>query len=60
MTSAKVLTVYRVSPRLLGVEAEDGTVAERSLKELHDGGHRLSGVVRSPDPWPTHRHVRTR
>jgi hypothetical protein len=49
-----------VSPRLLVVEAEDGTVAERSLKELHDGGHRLSGVVRSPDSWPAHRHVRTR
>jgi hypothetical protein len=27
------------------VEAEDGTVVELSLKELHDGGHRLSDVA---------------
>jgi hypothetical protein len=46
---AKMLAVYRVSPLLLVVEAEDGTVVERSLTELHDGGHRLSAVVRSPD-----------
>jgi hypothetical protein len=40
-----VLAVYRVSPLLLVVEAEDGTVVELSLKELHDGGHRLSAVA---------------
>jgi hypothetical protein len=42
MTIAKVLAVYRVSPSLLVVEAEDGTVVELSLKELHNGGHHLS------------------
>ena len=46
MKIAKVLAVYRVSPLLLVVEAEDGTVAELSLKELHDGGHRLSDAAR--------------
>ncbi|HEX2276916.1 MAG TPA: hypothetical protein VHN13_07265 [Candidatus Tectomicrobia bacterium] len=45
MTIAKVLAVYRVAPLLLVVEAEDGTVVELSLKELHKGGHRLSAVA---------------
>ena len=45
MTIAKVLAVYRVSPLLLVVEAEDGTVVELSLKDLQDGGHRLSAVA---------------
>jgi hypothetical protein len=42
MTIAKVLAVYRVSPPLLVVEAEDGTVLERSLTELKAGGYRFS------------------
>jgi len=45
MEIAKVLAVYRVSPLLLIVEAEDGAVVELSLKELQDGGHRLSAVA---------------
>jgi len=45
MDIAKVLAVYRMSPLLLVVEAEDGTVAELSLKELKDGSHRLSDVA---------------
>jgi hypothetical protein len=45
VTIAKVLAVYRVAPLLLVVEAEDGTVVELSLKELHEGGHRLSAVA---------------
>ena len=45
MTIAKVLAVYRVSPPLLVVEAEDGTVLELSLKEIEDGRHRLSDVA---------------
>ena len=45
MQMAKVLAVYRVSPLLLVMEAEDGTVVELSLKELHEGGHRLSAVA---------------
>ena len=42
MKIAKVLAVYRVSPPVLIVEAEDGTVLDLSLTELKDGGHRLS------------------
>ncbi len=42
MTIAKILAVYRVSPPLLVVEAEDGTVLERSLTELTAGGSRFS------------------
>jgi hypothetical protein len=42
MEIAKVLAVYRVSPPVLVVEAEDGTVLDLSLTELKDGGHRLS------------------
>ena len=42
MNIAKVLAVYRVSPLLLVMEAEDGTVVELSLKEIEDGGYRLS------------------
>ena len=45
MDIAKVLAVYCTSPLLLVVEAEDGTVAELSLKELNDGSHRLSDVA---------------
>jgi hypothetical protein len=45
MDIAKVLAVYRVSPLLLVVEIEDGTVVELSLKDLKDGGHRLSDVA---------------
>jgi hypothetical protein len=45
MKIAKVLAVYRVSPLLLVVEAEDGTVVELSLKEIEDGRHRLSDVA---------------
>ena len=46
MEITKVLAVYRLSPLLLVVEAEDGTVWELSLTELHDSGHRLSRVAR--------------
>jgi hypothetical protein len=42
MTIAKVLAVSRVSPPLLVVKAEDGTVLERSLPELTAGGYRCS------------------
>jgi hypothetical protein len=42
---AKVLAVYCVSPLLLVVEAEEGAVVELSLKELQNGGHRLSDVA---------------
>jgi hypothetical protein len=45
MQIAKVLAVYRVSPLLLVVEAEDGTVTELSLQELQEGGYRLSAVA---------------
>jgi hypothetical protein len=45
MDIAKVLAVYRVSPLLLVVEAENGTVVELSLKELKDGGYRLRDVA---------------
>jgi hypothetical protein len=45
MEIAKVMAVHRVSPLLLVVEAEDSTVVELSLKELHDGGHRLSAAA---------------
>ena len=45
MQIAKVLAVYRVSPLLLVVGAEDGTVVELSLKEIEDGRHRLSDVA---------------
>jgi hypothetical protein len=45
MDIAKVLAVYRMSPLLLVVEAEDGTVAELSLKDLNDGSHCLSDVA---------------
>jgi hypothetical protein len=45
MQITKVLAVYRISPLLLVVEAEDGTVVELSLKELTDGGHRVSDVA---------------
>jgi hypothetical protein len=45
MKIAKVLAVYRVSPVLLVVEVDDGTLAELSLKEIEDGAHRLSDVA---------------
>ena len=41
MDIVKVLAVYRVSPLLLVVEAEDGTVVDLPLTELKEGGHRL-------------------
>jgi hypothetical protein len=46
MEIVKVLAVYRLSPLLLVVETEDGTVAELSLTELREGGHRLSHTAR--------------
>ena len=46
MQIAKILAVYRLSPVLLVVEAEDGAVVELSLKALQDGGHRLSDLAR--------------
>ena len=45
MNIAKVLAVYRVSPVLLVVEAEDGAVVELSLKAIEDGAHRLSDAA---------------
>jgi hypothetical protein len=45
MEIIKVLAVYRVSPLLLVVEAEDGTVMDLSLTELKNTGHRLSDVA---------------
>jgi hypothetical protein len=41
MDIVKVLAVYRTSPLLLVVEAEDGTVVDLPLMELKEGGHRL-------------------
>jgi len=45
MNIAKVLAVYRMSPLLLVVEVEDGTVVELSLKAIEEGAHRLSDVA---------------
>ena len=45
MTIAKVLAVYRVSPLLLVVEAEDGTVAELSLRDIEERRHHLSDAA---------------
>jgi hypothetical protein len=45
MEIAKVLAVYRSAPLQLVMEAEGGTVVELSLKELTDGGHRVSDVA---------------
>ena len=45
MQIANVLAVYCVSPLLLVVEGEDGTVAELSLKDIEEGGHRLSDAA---------------
>jgi hypothetical protein len=56
----QVLTVYRVSPLLLVVAGDDSTVVERSLRELHEGGHRVRAVVRSPDDGLVRRHARAR
>jgi hypothetical protein len=41
MDIVKVLAVYRTSPLLLVVEAEDGTVVDLPLTELKKGGPRL-------------------
>jgi hypothetical protein len=41
MEITKVLAVYRVSPPLLVLETEDGTVLDLSFRELKDAGHRL-------------------
>ena len=45
MQMVKVLAVYRVSPLLFVMEAEDGTVVELSLKDIEEGGHRLSDAA---------------
>jgi hypothetical protein len=45
MTITKVLAVYRMSPLLLVMEAEDGTVVELSLQDIEDRRHRLSDVA---------------
>ena len=45
MQITKVLAVYRVSPLLLVVEAEDGTVVELSLKAIEEGAHCLSDAA---------------
>jgi hypothetical protein len=45
MDIVKVLAVYRVSPLILVVEAEDGTVRDLSLTVLKHAGHRLSEVA---------------
>jgi hypothetical protein len=45
MNIAKILAVYRMSPLLLVVEVEDGTVVELSIKAIEDGVHRLSDVA---------------
>ena len=45
MQIANVLAVYRMSPVLLVVEADDGTVVELSLTAIEEGGHRLSDVA---------------
>ena len=60
MKIATVLAVSRVSPLLLVVAADDSTVVERSLRELHEGGHRVRAVVRSPDDGLIRRHARAR
>jgi hypothetical protein len=57
---ATVLAVSRVSPLLLIVAADDSTVVERSLRELHEGGHRVRAVVRSPAHGLVRRHARAR
>jgi hypothetical protein len=41
MEIAKVLAVYRVSPPVLVVETEDGTVMDLSLTDLKEAGHHL-------------------
>jgi hypothetical protein len=46
MDIVKVLAVYRLSPLLLVVEAQDGTIAELSLTELNDSGYRVSRTAR--------------
>jgi hypothetical protein len=45
MQMVKVLAVYRVSPLLFVMEAADGTVVELSLKDIEEGGHRLSDAA---------------
>jgi hypothetical protein len=45
MTITNVLAVYRMSPLLLVMEAEDGTVRELSLQDIEEGRHRLSDVA---------------
>ena len=60
MNIAQVLAVYRVSPLRLVVEGDDSTVVERPLRELHEGGHCVRAVVRSPDDGLVRRHARVR
>jgi hypothetical protein len=55
---AQVLAVYRVSPLLLVVAADDSPVVERPLRELHEGGHCVRAVVKSPDDGLVRRHAR--
>jgi hypothetical protein len=45
MQIANILAVYRLSPVLLVVEAEDGTVMELSLTAIEESGHRLSDAA---------------
>ena len=45
MTIAKVLAMYKTAPIVLVVEAEDGTVVELSLADLHGAGHRWSDIA---------------
>ena len=45
MQIAKVLAVYRVSPLLLVMEAENGMVVEVSLHDIAEGRHRLCDVA---------------
>jgi hypothetical protein len=45
MDIEKVLAVYRVSPLLLVVEAEEDIVLELSLRELKEAGYHLSDAA---------------
>jgi hypothetical protein len=67
MQIANVLAVYRTSPLLLVVEAEDGEVVELSFKAIEEGGHRLSDAAWKDllhtyqlftAPAPRHKEVR--
>jgi hypothetical protein len=47
MTIAKVLAVYKTTPIILVVEPAEGTVCERSLRDLHEAGDRWSDGART-------------